>query len=101
MHGFPPPSIPSIRPRKYRLPDTWRHDFPWEAFSMRTKRQPEFNFSSACEEWCWDEKSPYGDHIHKGLFLLVRLKGIEPLTKSLEGSCSIHLSYRREILFLK
>ena len=27
--------------------------------------------------------------------LLVRLKGIEPLAHSLEGCCSIHLSYRR------
>ena len=26
---------------------------------------------------------------------LARLKGLEPLTHCLEGSCSIHLSYRR------
>jgi hypothetical protein len=26
---------------------------------------------------------------------LVRLKGLEPLAHSLEGCCSIHLSYRR------
>ncbi len=26
---------------------------------------------------------------------LVRLKGLEPLAHCLEGSCSIHLSYRR------
>ena len=26
---------------------------------------------------------------------MVRLKGIEPLAHSLEGCCSIHLSYRR------
>lgn len=26
---------------------------------------------------------------------LVRLEGLEPPTKSLEGSCSIQLSYRR------
>ena len=28
-------------------------------------------------------------------FFLARLKGLEPLTHSLEGCCSIHLSYRR------
>ena len=27
--------------------------------------------------------------------VLARLKGLEPLTHCLEGSCSIHLSYRR------
>ena len=32
-------------------------------------------------------KSPLGK--------LARLKGLEPLTHCLEGSCSIHLSYRR------
>lgn len=26
---------------------------------------------------------------------MARLKGLEPLTHCLEGSCSIHLSYRR------
>ncbi len=29
------------------------------------------------------------------LLRLARLKGLEPLTHCLEGSCSIHLSYRR------
>ena len=28
-------------------------------------------------------------------FIMARLKGLEPLTHCLEGSCSIHLSYRR------
>ena len=28
-------------------------------------------------------------------FKVARLKGLEPLTHCLEGSCSIHLSYRR------
>ena len=33
---------------------------------------------------------------HRGkLRELARLKGLEPLTHCLEGSCSIHLSYRR------
>ena len=30
-----------------------------------------------------------------GLETMARLKGLEPLTHCLEGSCSIHLSYRR------
>ena len=29
------------------------------------------------------------------LFLWVRLEGLEPPTHCLEGSCSVHLSYRR------
>ena len=29
------------------------------------------------------------------LFSVARLKGLEPLTHCLEGSCSIHLSYKR------
>ena len=29
---------------------------------------------------------------------MARLKGFEPLTHSLEGCCSIHLSYRREMV---
>lgn len=32
---------------------------------------------------------------HSKLRELARLKGLEPLTHCLEGSCSIHLSYRR------
>ena len=28
-------------------------------------------------------------------YKMARLKGLEPLTHCLEGSCSIHLSYRR------
>ena len=32
---------------------------------------------------------------HIGTERLARLKGLEPLTHCLEGSCSIHLSYRR------
>ena len=30
---------------------------------------------------------------------MARLKGFEPLTHSLEGCCSIHLSYRRILKF--
>ena len=30
------------------------------------------------------------------LFSVARLKGLEPLTHCLEGSCSIHLSYKRK-----
>ncbi|SCM74159.1 hypothetical protein KL86DES1_21768 [uncultured Desulfovibrio sp.] len=33
----------------------------------------------------------------KPLILLARPRGIEPLTKSLEGSCSVQLSYGRVI----
>ena len=33
----------------------------------------------------------YTHHMRK----MARLKGLEPLTHCLEGSCSIHLSYRR------
>ena len=29
---------------------------------------------------------------------MARLKGLEPLTHCLEGSCSIHLSYKRIII---
>ena len=36
-------------------------------------------------------------YIHR---ILARLKGLEPLTYCLEGSCSIQLSYKR-ILFLE
>ena len=32
---------------------------------------------------------------HSKMRELARLKGLEPLTHCLEGSCSIHLSYRR------
>ena len=38
--------------------------------------------------WRFNQLS-YNHHI------LVRLKGLEPLTHCLEGSCSIQLSYRR------
>jgi hypothetical protein len=31
---------------------------------------------------------------------MARLKGLEPLTHCLEGSCSIHLSYRRKQIVL-
>ena len=33
--------------------------------------------------------------------ILARLKGLEPLTHCLEGSCSIHLSYKRMLPFTK
>ena len=33
--------------------------------------------------------------LQKRLWQMARLKGLEPLTHCLEGSCSIHLSYRR------
>ena len=33
--------------------------------------------------------------VRSHLELLVRLKGLEPPARCLEGSCSIHLSYRR------
>ena len=36
-----------------------------------------------------------GEKPHKSQIELARLKGLEPLTHCLEGSCSIHLSYRR------
>ena len=36
-----------------------------------------------------------GEKPHKSQIRLARLKGLEPLTHCLEGSCSIHLSYRR------
>ena len=36
----------------------------------------------------------------KCLKYLARLEGIEPSTKSLEGSCSIRLSYRRTVASL-
>ena len=32
---------------------------------------------------------------------MARLEGLEPPTRCLEGSCSIHLSYRRTLLALK
>ncbi len=42
----------------------------------------------------------YAHHMKKGwpkwdTKEMARLKGLEPLTHCLEGSCSIHLSYRR------
>ena len=36
-----------------------------------------------------------GEKPHKSQIRLARLKGLEPLTHCLEGSCSIHLSYGR------
>ncbi len=38
-----------------------------------------------------------GERLENGpaLTVMVRLKGLEPLAHCLEGSCSIHLSYRR------
>ena len=37
------------------------------------------------------------NYIHHKAYMerLARLKGLEPLAHCLEGSCSIHLSYRR------
>ena len=43
---------------------------------------------SSATNWRFNRLS-YTHHI------LARLKGLEPLTHCLEGSCSIHLSYRR------
>ena len=43
---------------------------------------------SSATNWRFNQLS-YTHHI------LARLKGLEPLTHCLEGSCSIHLSYRR------
>ena len=37
----------------------------------------------------------YTHHRNHDKGKLARLKGLEPLTHCLEGSCSIHLSYRR------
>ena len=37
----------------------------------------------------------YTHHMEKPNGKMARLKGLEPLTHCLEGSCSIHLSYRR------
>ena len=37
----------------------------------------------------------YTHHIGWLKKTMARLKGLEPLTHCLEGSCSIHLSYRR------
>ena len=37
----------------------------------------------------------YTHHMEKPNRKMARLKGLEPLTHCLEGSCSIHLSYRR------
>ena len=39
-----------------------------------------------------------GEKPHKSQIRLARLKGLEPLTHCLEGSCSIHLSYGRTLL---
>src|SRR5262245_58113457 len=36
--------------------------------------------------------------LHPPPVVLARLKGLEPLTRSLEGCRSIHLSYRRSVL---
>ncbi len=43
---------------------------------------------SSATNWRFNQLS-YTHH------LLARLKGLEPLTHCLEGSCSIHLSYKR------
>ena len=45
---------------------------------------------SSATNWRFNRLS-YTHHI------LARLKGLEPLTHCLEGSCSIHLSYRRTL----
>ena len=37
----------------------------------------------------------YTHHMKEPREKMARLKGLEPLTHCLEGSCSIHLSYRR------
>ena len=48
-----------------------------------------------CWEPCWELKKSLWFINHKDLILLARPRGIEPLTKNLEGSCSIQLSYGR------
>ena len=47
------------------------------------------------------KKRPLQSVCCKGLKYLARPEGIEPSTKSLEGSCSIRLSYGRNALFIK
>lgn len=50
---------------------------------------------SPCSEWCSEKQKPLQCNYCKGLNLLARPEGIEPPTKSLEGSHSIRLSYGR------
>ena len=51
---------------------------------------------AACGASCGEEKGLSASFPENPLsFFLARPRGIEPLTKSLEGSCSVHLSYGR------
>ena len=59
------------------------------------KFSPKTDFADACGEWCGDEKRDLQLYFRKSLKYLARPGGFEPPAKSLEGSCSIHLSYER------
>ena len=59
------------------------------------KFPPKTDFSGLCGEWCGEKKRDLQLYFRKSLKYLARPGGFEPPAKSLEGSCSIHLSYER------
>lgn len=66
------------------------------AAAIRAGKFPQkTDFADACGEWCGEKKRGLQLCFRKSLKYLARPGGFEPPAKSLEGSCSIHLSYER------